>query len=141
MVGGLDVDLAIGSSLGSVVPRNPKKHLPRCHSTQAPEDTFLTPQTMERAHRDRVNGIDANQIVCQWNGRTPETGELVAHGRLVEGTHSLTNRGSADRPFGKRALDQPPDTRAHLIVTLLVSLGLGAVIWGAVASLASAVLR
>ena len=62
----------------------------------------------------------------------------MAYRSLLAGTYSLDDRRSADGTLGKRAPDQPPDTGASLIVTLLLSLGLWAAIWRAVASLFSA---
>jgi hypothetical protein len=64
----------------------------------------------------------------------------VAYRSLLGGTYSLDDHRSADRPLGKRAPDHPPDKGASLIVTLLLSLGLWAAIWGALASLFSAAL-
>jgi hypothetical protein len=65
------------------------------------------------------------------------TGELVAHNSLLPGTYSLDDRWSAERPLGKRASDHRPDAPTYLIVTVLLSLGLWAAIWGTVASLAA----
>jgi hypothetical protein len=62
----------------------------------------------------------------------------VAYRSLLAGTYSLDDRGSAERPLGKRASDPRPDAPAYLIVTVLLSLGIWAAIWGAVASLFSA---
>jgi hypothetical protein len=45
------------------------------------------------------------------------------------------------QPFEKRAPDHRLDTGAYLIVTVLLSLGIGATIWGAVTSLFSVALR
>ena len=66
------------------------------------------------------------------------TGELVAHSSLLAGIYSLDDRGSAERPLGKRASDYRPDAPAYLIVTVLLSLGIWAAIWAAVTSLLSA---
>ena len=44
------------------------------------------------------------------------------------------------QPFEKHALYGRPDIGAPLVMTLLLSLGLWATIWGVVASLSSAVL-
>jgi hypothetical protein len=67
------------------------------------------------------------------------TGELVAHNSLLPGIYSLDDRWSAERSLGKRASDHRPDAPTYLIVTVLLSLGIWAAIWGAVASLFSAV--
>jgi hypothetical protein len=66
------------------------------------------------------------------------TGELVAHSSLLAGTYSLDDHWSAEQPLGKRASDHRPDAPGYLIVTVLLSLGVWAAIWGAVASLFSA---
>jgi hypothetical protein len=64
----------------------------------------------------------------------------VAYRSLSAGTYFLDDRRSAERPLGKRAADHSPDSGASLIVVSLLSLGLWAAIWGAVASLFSAAL-
>lgn len=59
---------------------------------------------------------------------------------VLHGTYSVDDRRRPAQPIGKRAPAHRPDTRASLVVVLLLSLGLSAAIWGAFASLFWAVL-
>ena len=54
---------------------------------------------------------------------------------LSQGAYFVNDHGPPTRPVEKRALYDRPDTGTALIVTLLLSLGLWATIWGAVTSL------
>jgi hypothetical protein len=56
---------------------------------------------------------------------------------LSQGAYSVNDR-MPTRPVEKRASYDRPDTGTALIVTLLLSLGLWATIWGSVTSLLSA---
>jgi hypothetical protein len=67
------------------------------------------------------------------------TGELVESKIVLHDTYSVDDRRPTAQPLGKRAPHRP-DKGATLIVTLLLSLGLWAAIWGAVALLFSALL-
>jgi hypothetical protein len=62
----------------------------------------------------------------------------VTYRSLLAGTYSSDDRRSPDQLLRKRVSDHRPDTLASLIVTVLLSLGVWAAIWGAVASLLSA---
>ena len=57
-----------------------------------------------------------------------------------ESLYSINEERGPAEPFKKSALYGRPELGASLIMTLLLSLGLWAAIWGALASLASAVL-
>ena len=57
---------------------------------------------------------------------------------LSPGAYSVSNRTLLAQPFGKRIPHLRADTGASLIVTVLLSLGVWAAIWGTVASLFSA---
>ena len=57
-----------------------------------------------------------------------------------ESLYSVNEERGPAQPFKKSALYGRPELGASLIMTLLLSLGLWAAIWGALASLASAVL-
>jgi hypothetical protein len=65
------------------------------------------------------------------------TGELVDSKIVLHDAYSVDDRRPPAQPLGKRAPHRP-DVGATLIVTLLLSLGVWAAIWGAVASLFSA---
>jgi hypothetical protein len=68
-------------------------------------------------------------------------GELVDSKIVSHDSYSVDDRWPPAQPFGKRLPHGRLDTGATLIVVSLLSLGLGAAIWGAVASLFSAALR
>jgi hypothetical protein len=55
---------------------------------------------------------------------------------LSPGAYSVSNRTLLAQPFGKRAPQL--DTGAYLIMTVLLSLGIWAAIWGGIASFFSA---
>jgi len=55
--------------------------------------------------------------------------------------HTAKDRRLPAQPIEKRAPYGRPDIGASLVMTLLLSLGLWAAIWGAVASLSATVLR
>jgi hypothetical protein len=57
---------------------------------------------------------------------------------LSTGAYSVGDCTLLARPFGKRAPHHRLDAGAYLIMTVLLSLGVWAAIWGAVASLFSA---
>jgi hypothetical protein len=57
---------------------------------------------------------------------------------LSPGAYSVNDRTLPAQPFEERASDHRLDTGAYLIVTVLLSLGIWATIWGAVTSLISA---
>jgi hypothetical protein len=81
-------------------------------------------------HRDCVNRIGAHQMM----------GELVDSKFVLHGPHSVDDRWPPAQPFGKRVPHRRLDEGPTLIVISLLSLGLWAAIWGAVASLFSAAL-
>jgi hypothetical protein len=54
-----------------------------------------------------------------------------------QGAYSVNDRGPPPRLVEKRALYDRPDTGTDLIMTLLLSLGLWAGIWGAITLLVS----
>ena len=89
--------------------------------------SFDTP-SVARGYRNCVNELHVHQ----------STGELVADRSLLAGTYSSDDRRSLDQLLRERVPDHQPDTRASLIVTVLLSLGIWATIWGAVTSLLSA---
>jgi hypothetical protein len=62
----------------------------------------------------------------------------VARRSVLEGTHSFDNRSSAEWLLRNHAPDDRLGVGPSLIVILLLSLGLWAAIWEAVASLISA---
>jgi hypothetical protein len=68
---------------------------------------------------------------------TRAPGELVTYRNLFAGTYSSDDRRSLDQLLRKRVPDHRPDTRASLIVTVLLSLGVWAAIWGGITSLLS----
>jgi hypothetical protein len=61
----------------------------------------------------------------------------MAYRSLLAGTYSSDDRRSLEQLLRKRVPDHRPDTRASLIVTVLLSLGVWAAIWGAITSLLS----
>jgi len=65
-------------------------------------------------------------------------GGLMDSKILSHGAYSADDCTLLVQPFGKRAPDHRLDTGAYLIMTVLLSLGVWAAIWGAVASLFSA---
>jgi hypothetical protein len=67
-------------------------------------------------------------------------GELVDSNAVLHGTYSVDDRWLPAELFEKRAPYDRPGTGTYLIVISLLSLGLWAAIWGAIASLFSAAL-
>ena len=61
----------------------------------------------------------------------------MARRSVLEGTHSFDNRRSAERLVRSHAADDRLGLGASMIVILLLSLGLWAGIWGAIARIAS----
>jgi hypothetical protein len=68
------------------------------------------------------------------------TGELVDSKILLHDAFSVDDRRPPAQRFGKRATHHRLGTGTTLILVSLLSLGVWAVIWGAVASLFSAAL-
>jgi hypothetical protein len=68
------------------------------------------------------------------------TGELVESKIVLQSAYSVDDRRPPVQPFGKRVPHRRLDTGATLIVVSLLSLGVWAAIWGAVAALFSAAL-
>lgn len=134
MVGGLEVGLALRlgrlRSVAGLAASRKRISGRQRHHLQA-EDIFFDTGSVERGHRNCVNELHVHQ----------STGELVAYRSFLAGTYSSDDRRSLDQLLRKRVPDHRPDTRASLIVTLLLSLGLCAGIWGALSSLALVVLR
>ena len=68
-------------------------------------------------------------------------GELADSKIRLQRAYSVNEGRGPAQPFKKSALYGRPELGASLIMTLLLSLGLWAAIWGAVYSLTSTVLR
>jgi hypothetical protein len=64
--------------------------------------------------------------------------ELVNNQTRFQGAYSVNEWRALDHPLEERGLYARPDIGASLIVTLLLSLGLWAGIWGTIISLFSA---